>query len=295
MQKRYGKLKLRRSIGTSSFKGIWKKIIEVSTYDENDENYKSFMKDLYFESIPYKQELLTQNEMISTELIDYSNFTGIINNQQINNYSLYECFHGILMYIYYYSTNKFNTNEIEVHFSGSRNIIWDNNKRFNIMNIFDYENINTKIDIENTIDAFFGITFKRIKIQPQAYSIRSSVLSSLITQLVSFTFEGYDEENQRWDVLDERDNINDLIKSGGFCLFYVQTTTKCYSSFKIRQTGPGSNKLYGFSIAAFDIHGVAYYRDDLNNFDSNTIYDKCIYNNDLTALDPCEDLSNLII
>ena len=60
--------------------------------------------------------------------------------------------------------NKFNTEEIEIHFSGANNCyLLSKLKNINILNIFDYENINTKIDIPCYINSFFGVTFKNIK------------------------------------------------------------------------------------------------------------------------------------
>lgn len=52
--------------------------------------------------------------MISLETIDYSNYTDVLVHN-INKYSLYEWFHGILFYIFFYSENKFN-NETEINF-----------------------------------------------------------------------------------------------------------------------------------------------------------------------------------
>ena len=91
---------------------------------------------------------------------------------------------------------------------------------------------------------------------PLSYSIRSGIINqNLKTHLVSFTFEGYDEENQKCDILDERININDLIPSGGFKMFYVRSSNNYYSSFNIKQIEPGNTGFWGFSISSFDIHG----------------------------------------
>ena len=47
-----------------------------------------------------------------------------------------------------------------------------------------------------------------------------------------------------------------MIINGGFVLYNVHSTNKFYSSFKIEQTETGSNGSWGFSISAFDIHGI---------------------------------------
>lgn len=281
--------KLRLSHRSSLFKENWNKIIYPTKTNLNYfQNEKCSINDNYFTNIPFKQEILTNEEMIIKEKINFSNYTEL-SSHEINRFNIYECFHGILFYIYFYSKNKFNIEEIEIHFTGAKNIFWENKNKFNIINIFDYENISTEINIESTVDAFFGVTFKRIKIQPISYSIRSGIFSNQVSHLVSFTFEGFDEENQQWDVLDERLNINDLINSGGFSLFYVRTTTKCYSSFKLKQIGQGSNNTWGFSLSAFDIHGIIYYKNE-SLFDNDDLS-----NVDYNELDPCIDISDYII
>lgn len=221
--------------------------------------------DDYFEEKPFYQEFLTDKDMTFPYLIEYSNYTQE-NQDKINIRNLFECFHGILFYIFYYSNNKFNVEEIEFHFSGAQtrqpleSILSNTNlnqiNQWDILNIFYYEDTTSQFRINCTINAFIGFTFKRIKVKPLAYSIRSGSFPNISTHLISFVFEGYDELENKWDLLDERVNINDLIPSGGYCMFYVHTTDKSYSSFRVRQTEPGSTGFWGFSIAALEIHGT---------------------------------------
>lgn len=227
-------------------------------------------------------------QTIYNKKIDYSNFNQLP-PEKMNTRIVYDCFHGILAYIYFYSENKLNIEELEFHFSGS-----NNTQQNNILNIFDYNDINLQFQIGSFRNAFFGITFKRIKIKPIAYSIRSDLLSNTSSHLVSFTFEGFDIINNKWDLLDERVNINDLIPSGGYNMFFVRSTDKCYSSFKIVQLEPGNNGFWGFSIAAFDVHGIIYMNDE-----SCAQLDENIIKNQDISLDlnynPLMDMSEFLI
>lgn len=293
--------------GSSKYIVSWKKIIENSpNFGRGNLDWEY---DNYFDEVPFNQELLTYSCNLSNEIIDFSNFTQI-SSDKMNSRNLFDCFHGILNYIYYYSRNKFNINEIEFHYSGSQSrlsLAKMNQKNrtnaideYDINNIFDYENIQTQFLIHSQINSFFGVTFKRIKINPISYSIRSGILSNISSHLVSFTFEGYDELNDKWDILDERHNINNLIDSGSYHMFFVRTNHKYYSSFKIKQTGPGSNDFWGFSISSFEIHGIIAYKNDIKN-DLNENFIKInnenqnISQNDFSlSYDPVMDMTEFI-
>ena len=76
--------------------------------------------DYFEESKPTFQEMLADKDKITRNLIDYSNYTQV-SWDQLNWRSSFNCFHGILFYIFYNSEGKFNTNELEIHFSGANN------------------------------------------------------------------------------------------------------------------------------------------------------------------------------
>ena len=298
---------------TSNFEKLWYLIIADpyanQQIDQKIIYLKNYEKDDYFQQIPFLQDFLTFKGMVSHTKIEYSNFLQSPSDK-INSSKLYDCFHGILFYIFYYSDNKFNTEELEFHFSKadqrkdltsviqkSPSGIYD---QMNILNIFNYENINDQFQIDCSLNAFFGVTFKRIKVNPIAYSIRSGPSTNNSTHLVSFIFEGYDEENQIWDILDERVNINNLIPSGSFALFYVRSTSKSFSSFRIRQIEPGHNGFWGFSIAAFDIHGNINLRDDFDIQNDSLLSQKeiassnCSIGNDQLEYDPLLDMTEYL-
>lgn len=279
-----------------SFKSTWNAIIQNKSQNESR---KTIINDLYmnddsfFDELPDSQEYLTENQRIINKKIEYSMFIQNSANT-IDRTSLYECFHGILNYIYYYSDNKFNTEEIMFHFSGGKSrkkfSTKNNPNETNILNIFNYKNIKQQFTIKSYKNAFIGITFKRISIVPVAYSIRSGPSSNRFSHLYSFTFDGYDKYNKKWDTLDERVNINDLIYEGGFNLYYVRTTKKSYSSFRIRQTEKGNNGNWGFSISAFEIHGIVLMNDsDSTNYKSNDLT-----NHDF-KFDPIMDMTEYIL
>lgn len=251
----------------NTFKESWINILKKRHFTDNFNIRNS--KDSFFNEMPENQELLTENKDICSIPIDYSNYTQIP-AEKININNLFDCFHGILFFIFYYSGSKFNINELEFHYSGSKfrqslpisNLFQASNLN-NILGIFDYQNIHNEFQIKCIKNAFFGVTFKRILINPIAYSIRSGIYQKNCPHLVSFSFEGFDEKLQNWEVLDERENINNLIENGGFMIFFVRKNDKYYSSFKIKQTRPGSDNSWGFSVSAFEIHGIVSYREEI--------------------------------
>lgn len=270
-------------IGKITFKQLWNYLVLKRVENENDDIDDSD-ENSFFNEIPFSQEILTESINIYRGKLQYSNFVQQ-SSDKINKFNLYECFHGLLNFIYYYSGNNFNIEELEFHFSGGQlhNLLSlkNNPDQCNILNIFDYENINNQFTIASIKNAFFGLTFKNIKVNPIAYSIRSGILTNSIPHLISFTFEGFDDNTKKWVVLDERVNINDLIPTGSFSLFFVRSTDQCFSSFIIKQTDPGSNGFWGFSISAFDIHGVVSLRENIssNNNDLNEDFQSFSFGN----------------
>lgn len=267
------------------FLSVWLDIFKDAE-SEVQSDYSILTENTFFQEKPPNQDSIVDKNMIVTNPIEYSDYFQPPSNQ-INSNNLYHCFNGILLYIYHNSNNKFNDQELEIHFSGAQTrkdlslILEDPNmsrfNNWNILNIFDYENINGQFQVESMKNAFFGITFKRIKIQPLAYSIRSGRLTNFDKHLVSFDFLAYDEDLQKWVVLDERKNINDLIPTGGFGIFYVHSTKKSYSSFQIVQTDTANNGYWGFSISAFDIQGIVQERENLPLVESKLLFDEPSY------------------
>lgn len=239
---------------------------------------------------PTTQNYLTNINSIIQNQIDFSTYFQV-DFKQINTRDINNLFRGILLFIYENSENKFNINEIEFHFSDARNRERlskikrrTNLNHFDILNIFDYLNPKSQFQINNVENAFFGVKFHNIDVCPIAYSIRSG--EGFHSKLVSFVFEAFDDFQKRWIVLDERVNTNDLNYDGAFMLFFVRTTDKFYSSFRIKQIDCSINKNWGFSLAAFEIHGIIKYKN--GNYTTQTYIGTDFY-------DPLDDLSNRII
>lgn len=302
--KKYSKQVIKRKIHFGkSFLESWRTIKSNSSNNgdhQNDIDLKN-NNDAYFDSKPSLQELLTDTNNITYQKIDYSKYEEI-STDSLNCHNLYDCFHGIISYIFIYSNNKFNVYELEIHYSGARkreNLSKMKKKsvynQFDIMNIFDYENYENEFVIDNYWNAYFGISFKRIKINPISYSIRvGSVMNSL--NLLSFVFEGFNDEENKWEVLDERENINSFSYKGGFVMFFNRRTDKYYSSFKLKQTSPGFNS-WGFSIAAFDIHGKISYLNENDNVIVSASENECMEKNELTldfSYDPHVNMSEFL-
>lgn len=285
----------------NTFRCLWMQIQKDIRSDDDQHNNE----DAFFIEVPINQEFLVDIDNLCPFEIDFSNYTQI-SSDKINTRNVYDCFHGILAFIYYYSNNKLNTKELAFHFSGSKSFQNYSNSKSNgqstpmngsnILSIFDYEDISSVFQVKCIKNAFFGVTFNRIKILPLAYSIRSGANQNFNSHLISFTFEGYDEENQTWDILDERENNEGLISNGSFRLFFVKQNQKYYSSFKLVQTCPASNDIWGFSLAAFDIHGVPAYRENKNNETFiQTETNECLNQFDFSMLyDPSIDMTDLI-
>lgn len=263
----------------TSFLDLWSEIVLTFKDSFKDDTDKERPSDLDFSKFlfnsPPQQSYLTSNGKCIEKDIEWSNYNQIPPSE-INIKNLFDCFHGILQYIYYNSEDKLNTSEVEFHYSNANSRIsyeslstrtFETDK-CDILNIFDYENIYNYFQTPTTKNCFFGVSFKKIKIVPLCYSLRSDLFQNRTPHLDSFVFMGYDEEYNKWDVLDERVNINDLIPSGGYGLYFVKTTNKSYSSFAIRQIEPGHNGFWGFALAAFEIHGIPSFCTEEKTFPS---------------------------
>lgn len=100
---------------------------------------------------------------------------------------------------------------------------------------------------------FIQIHFKRYKIYPFAFVIQMDKVKKINHYLKTFSFYGGDG-NDKWELLDEHVNEYQLACSSKVGLFFF-FTQKCYSDFKLEQTGPSQFGEWKFSISAFDIHG----------------------------------------
>ena len=250
---------------SNNFRGNWNLVRQSSdTLDDLSNLGDQIFREVFCQQDkPIMQETLTKSNCTIYKQIDYSNY-----NQLTCNYNnLQDCFHGILFYIFYYSDKKLNAREIEFYFSGGQERKqldeYHNDNKYNILNIFNIDDKDSCFEIDSIKDAFFGVTFKRIKINPKSFSYRPANIPYTSEHLFSFVFEGYDENSNKWDSINEQANIKfvnqvadneENHKKWDFYSFKVRTN-KSYSSFRLRQTCPLSNGYWGFLISSFEING----------------------------------------
>lgn len=285
------KLKLKMKMKMhKSFRANWISIKENSGKKELNINSNNFVKDDFFEEF-LPPNLLVDDDMCTKECVDYTNYTP----NEFQKIDLYNCFNGILSYIYLYSNNKLNTSELEFYFSGAqifKHLLNSKhfNNQFNIMNIFNNDDINSYIEIGSFKEAFFGVKFKRIKINPVCYSIKIGLYHKFAYN-ITYNFECFNDETKKWDVLDERVNLKfDQIKYLTR-LFPIRPIANYYSAFRIHQTEPIIDKTWGFRLIAIDIHGSVKYNENSDNFDF-----LCSDNFDNTEdFNPFIDITNFLI
>lgn len=107
-----------------------------------------------------------------------------------------------------------------------------------------------------SIGQYVKFSLKRVAVCPTAYFLMSDKENKVKLRLRSFAFQArlYPESSE-WETLDERFEINNLIKQGGYSIFYVDTD-KYYNEFRVVQTSPiPIHKYHGFSLGFFEIHG----------------------------------------
>lgn len=210
---------------------------------------------------PNQEVSLQEYPNVYNQTIDYSDYAPLSPNS-IAEKDMYTYFHGILQYIHYRSQNQLNSTEMSFFLSEQRfGYSKTEAQKPNLRGIFDYADDKTFLSVFGN-PAFLGITFKRIKVIPIAYSLRSDFFYHQNPHLNEFIFEAYDDENNEWDILDEKININDLYYSGNFAIYLVQSTNKLYSSFRIRETSFSHVPTWGFTLAGFEIHGYVIPNDN---------------------------------
>lgn len=274
-----------------TFKNSWKKIDRSKKVREEKINYDNDFE----RNKPTFQEMLAKDNTI-TKFIDYSNYDQV-SWDQLDWRSTFDCFHGILFYIFFNSENKLNLSEIEFHFSGA-DIISILNQQIlklpEILNLFEFNDINKEYKSVSVQNAFFGFKFLRIKVNPIAYAVRIGNSGKDGYNFTSFVFMGLNEKTEEWEILDERTNTNELINSNFYMLYYTKSTDQFYTAFKIQQTDTGSHNFWGFSIKNIEIHGYPQYLpyEKVNLFKEEI--DTSIEIEDFEKDNPFVDMNDLI-
>lgn len=274
-----------------SFIKTWKSIeCRQKKVDELTEE-----EDVFEKSKPTFQEDIAKKKTIK-RLIDYSNFTQV-SWDQINRQSAFDCFHGILFYIFYNSEGLLNLDELEFHFSGANMLHYllhpEKNKMADITSLYDFDDLQKEFKTFSLKNAFFGVKFQRIKINPIAYAIRLGESGNQGFNFTSFTFTGLNVATGKWEILHEQCNTNDLIRGNLFMLYFTKNTDQYYTAFKIQQTDTGSHDFWGISIKNFEIHGYVQYLPfenvDLFKEEINTSIEN------YETANPCFDMNDFLL
>lgn len=234
-------------------------LINFSIKDRNDETKSDDLQDKKFleNDFPQSQEFLTTYGHCVRHKVDYFEYSQNYEKRIYPN-SKDECFNGILQFIYNNSIYQYNTNELAFFFSDAKISAFSSQLPYHdILNIFDYTNTNTGFTVPIKREAYLGVVFKNIKINPFFYTIG---LNYSQNNLYSFVFEGFDEYTEKWEILDERCNFY-IGQHDDFYNFNTHKTNNSYSYFRIRQTCPGNN-FWGFFLYGFDIFGKISLRDN---------------------------------
>lgn len=221
---------------------------------------KRIFPDPFDKEAPQSQEFLTKHISRESEPVDWANYQQNTLTT-FNPDDIFDASHGILNYFFSKYNGKINFDEIEFHFSGATlrkdinnpNITLNLFDKCDIASIFDFNNIRSCFLVPSMANAFFGFTFKNIKVQPLFYTIQSD-LYPRSKHLVNWVFEGFDQEENEWFVLDEKMNCQGL-ETGQFMTCICENTNKWFSSFRIRQININQNNDWGFSFSAMEIHG----------------------------------------
>jgi hypothetical protein len=155
-------------------------------------------------------------------------------------------FHGILNYIFFNSENCYNHTELLIEY---RAIQPGSDPAF----ILDYRNPRAYQSGTGPGQCLV-LTFRRIRIRPTAYAIKSGPLSRTTRHIASYVFQGWDAAAAEWVVLDERQNLLEYLTGFTARLSHLDTAMY-FSKFRLLQTDqtppPGTH----FGVSALEIHG----------------------------------------
>lgn len=214
------------------------------------------------------QDKLTFRSNFASRSIDWSGY-------RLPNYC-----DGTLNHIYSNSNYKLNTSEITFNYTGaSKRKSYDSES--DIVNIFDPTNLNSKFSIQGEVnECFFGLTYNNIQLEPNRYSLAQDQTKGWPA---SFELDAFDEDRNKWLVLDEQMNVDVRDISS----YNTRSFNKSFSSFRIKQTAPGNNGFYGFSLAYFEIYGFVSKRNYnfLNDHEIEVNVSKFLYKNDVINTD----------
>ncbi|OHT10479.1 hypothetical protein TRFO_20232 [Tritrichomonas foetus] len=216
-------------------------------------------------TIQFRESSPGKNTAICHNKLDWRNYASK-NVLFIDPSSMEDSFQGILNYIHICSETKFNVEEIAFDYTETKS-----NQTSDPTAIFSYNDKTRKFQTGTSKYPYFSIRFKRIRVRPVAYAIRSNVISDGSPHLQTFVFQGFDVDKQKWVLLDERVNSNDLIPDGHFALYNLYSE-KYFQDFRILQTGRAHNSMMAFALAGFEIHGDVQLIDEESEVSGHDIH-----------------------
>jgi hypothetical protein len=163
--------------------------------------------------------------------------------------NLQACFDGILHTIWINSDKKYNVREIEFKHK-TLCPSEDSHPTF----VLDYEDRRRYGTGPSTSGQYFGVEFRRIRVRPVAYALRTDLNPDGTNHLRSWVFQGKNANEKNWTTLDERLKDGSLMKAGAFVIGFVETR-KYFTEFRVMQTGPSHMNSLSFNLSGFEIHG----------------------------------------
>jgi hypothetical protein len=167
----------------------------------------------------------------------------------LNASDLQTCFEGILRTIWLSSDKKYNTSEIELKCKTVCRAD-DTDATF----VLDNENQLRYGTGPSMAGQYLAVRFRRIRVLPIAYALRSQHNPDSMNQLRSWAFQAKNAGEDTWTTLDERFKEERLKKPGSFIIAFVETK-QYFTEFRVLQTGPSHTNYLSFNLGAFEIHG----------------------------------------
>jgi hypothetical protein len=158
-----------------------------------------------------------------------------------------DIFMGLLRFIYFKSSNRYNPTEIRFGFKSQA----ANSDATSVLD----PRTPTVFQSGVSEGEFLSVQFQRIMVRPTAYAFRTGPNIRAGARLNSFIFQGEVGDGQ-WVTLDERNYPYDGPQHFAVRIYYVDTA-QYFSHFRIKITRGTS-----FALSGLEIHGIVKVRED---------------------------------
>jgi len=155
-------------------------------------------------------------------------------------------FHGLINYIYFKSGRNYNQGEFLIEYKG----IQPNSDPAAILDF------GSQSAYESATGAgqCLVFTFRNVEVRPTAYAIKAGPLNRTTRHMNAHVFQGWNADTLRWETIDERQNLLDLMPGYTSRLLHVDTD-KFYRKFRLLHTDAAPPPGTHFAISGFEIHG----------------------------------------